>query len=329
MTIRSVGAAGLFGVLAGVALLAAPAFACSDSPSITSLPGFGPAGSEVTITGQQFTTPDTAGPVVIRWNSMTGTQLGSAAGMSFSVRVTIPANARGFNYLVAVQEDKATGAIVGKASTVFEVQAAAAVPAEPGEVPAGTPAPVPAASTPADPVAPGPVVALVASGAQAPAPAPAQAPAQAVGAPSAPVSSAATGTPAAGTPGTAGPGPSAAPGGRATPARPSPPAVTTGASSAVEAVSGTPVAIDQDPLAASDAAVADLPATVNGRGWGTVLARTEPPSLFDASVADEGRHDATQPVGAALLCLSLLTLAGVGVVAGQRRLALARRPGTR
>lgn len=111
--------------------LASVAWACSPTFNLKTNPATGPANSEVTVTGTAFTSGDPSsdkgnlGPVEIRWNSITGARLGSAAGPSFKVTVTIPDAKRGFYSIVSVQRSTDTGEVVGKASAAFEVTAPA------------------------------------------------------------------------------------------------------------------------------------------------------------------------------------------------------------
>ncbi|HUP71173.1 MAG TPA: hypothetical protein VM142_15375 [Acidimicrobiales bacterium] len=77
------------------------AWACSQQPRASMEGGrtSGPVGALVGVTGSDFG----AGPVEVRWNSMTGFKLGDATGPSFSVSVRIPQAPVGVHYIVATQ----------------------------------------------------------------------------------------------------------------------------------------------------------------------------------------------------------------------------------
>ncbi|MGH9152709.1 MAG: hypothetical protein ACRD03_10005 [Acidimicrobiales bacterium] len=78
------------------------------------------------ITGSAFMdTGEAYGPVEIRWNSLTGSQIGSAAGPSFSVEVSVPNATPGVYYIVAVQRARADNSVVGRSSRAFEVTGSA------------------------------------------------------------------------------------------------------------------------------------------------------------------------------------------------------------
>lgn len=309
MARRRTGTTALFGLLGVVAAAAAPAFACSDNASITSNPSVGLAGSQVTVTGKQFNSPDVGTPVEIRWNSSTGALLGSAAGMSFSVTVQIPANAApSNNYIVAVQRLKADNSTSWVRATPFEVTAPtpaptvpAAAPAsatDPTPVPTPSPTPEPATSPTASPAPAASTASSVgtASGAN-----------QTVAAPAAAAQASPNQQTASFAPVVAGSKPAVA----AVPAA-APPAPAAPPAGAVAPTDGL-----AEPAVV---ATSDVPIVPDG-GWSAVPADRPAVGLFTADPA-EGRHGSSSPVGNGLFVLGLLTLLGAGVVAGQRRLAL-------
>lgn len=120
------GATGFLGLaLVGAAL----AWACSPQASISLNSGLGRGGDPITVHGSGFST----GAAEVRWNSASGPLLATASGRSFSVEITIPSDAPGPHYIVAVGND-AKGVQAGRTQAVFEVaeQAPAGPPAAPG-----------------------------------------------------------------------------------------------------------------------------------------------------------------------------------------------------
>jgi hypothetical protein len=87
-----------FGVLLGLSSLA---WACT-LPDIRLDRVSGPAGTEVNVTGSQFSED----AVEIRWETKTGALLATAEGPEFSVEVTVPESSAGVAYMVAVQKSK-------------------------------------------------------------------------------------------------------------------------------------------------------------------------------------------------------------------------------
>ncbi|MGH2810401.1 MAG: hypothetical protein ACRDIA_05915 [Actinomycetota bacterium] len=110
--------AGLVIVLA----FAAVAWACTLSAYLEAAnPQKGSAGAATTVKGGSFN----PGEVQIRWNSPDGPLVATASGPSFSTELKVPSwGEAGTHYLVAIQRD-ASGTIVGKGSTAFEVVGAA------------------------------------------------------------------------------------------------------------------------------------------------------------------------------------------------------------
>lgn len=143
-TIRRLGLVSMFGVL-GIAVVATSvAFACSPNATFSSNTTFGPPGSEVLVTGGQFYEDGNHGPVEIRWSSVTGNNLGSHPGPSFSVAVRIPDAQPGTYYIVAVQRRLDDGSIAGKRSVAFTVESSAPEPTPTSP----SPSPEPAATSP-------------------------------------------------------------------------------------------------------------------------------------------------------------------------------------
>lgn len=132
----SVGACGVAAMVLGAVSIA---FACSPSAYLTVEPNAGGAGSDAIAHGSEFVN---GGPVKIFWNSTGGPVLATTSGPSFSVPITIPANANpGANYVYAVGYNGA-GEVAGVARWGFRVT-------EP------TPAPRPSVGTPGSSAAPG------------------------------------------------------------------------------------------------------------------------------------------------------------------------------
>lgn len=322
LKLRRTAATGVLGVLGGAAVLAAPAFACSDNAAITvarapadgterdpaASPAGGP-GSDVTVTGRQFLDPETgAPPVEIRWASDTGPVLVSVAGPSFATRVTVPASAApGFYYVVAVQRNKSSE-LAWKRVATFEVTAPA-VPDQPPVVPGSAgPGPAPATPGPA-PATPGPAPATPGQAPATPAPAPSKAGAL----PLAPARSVAPLVPAASIGRSGAAAPAAGVTGPAPVASPAPPL---GGSVPSAGAGATPTGVsDQAPIPATN----DL--------W-SGLAPGGAPSLLDPAASSGAGHGAGLPVGAGLLGVGLAALAGTAALTAKRRLALARRAGT-
>lgn len=116
-------AAGLAATVVAAVVLGAAGFAwaCTPQARVSGMsPDSGTPGSKTTLSAENFT----PGPVEIRWNSIDGRELGTAAGPNFSVTVTIPNVAPDFYTIVAVQRNGTS--IVGKASARFEVTPASA-----------------------------------------------------------------------------------------------------------------------------------------------------------------------------------------------------------
>lgn len=106
-------------LLTAVALAAAgAAWACAESPFISSEPSSGPVGTPVTINATQF--PDSA--VEIRWDTTSGPILAMGHGPSFVMAVSLPDGATpGAHYLVAMATG--AGAPGVRATTAFTVDA--------------------------------------------------------------------------------------------------------------------------------------------------------------------------------------------------------------
>lgn len=113
---------------AGV-ILAGTAWACTASRYIATGATAGTPGTTVQVTGTGFQSSNEYGSVEIRWNSLTGAQLGSAPGPNFSVSVRIPDDAKaGVYYINAVQTRLSNPAETWRASQPFEVKAATTTP---------------------------------------------------------------------------------------------------------------------------------------------------------------------------------------------------------
>lgn len=113
------GAAGL--------ILASPAWACSPNASIF-YPGHVQAapvlpGGTVTVEGELFNSPDKGEPVEILWNSMVGPPIATAPGLSFSVQVPIPVSAvpGEIYYINAVQRSVDDPDVRWKSSVPIEI----------------------------------------------------------------------------------------------------------------------------------------------------------------------------------------------------------------
>jgi hypothetical protein len=112
------------GLVAAGLVVSAAAWACSPTGSLTGGNGVefaqGAAGSQVTVTGKGFNGSE---PVLIHWNTVPN-KIAEVKGPSFSVAVTIPADAReGVYYLQATQGDEQA-----PAPMAFEVTQAAPAP---------------------------------------------------------------------------------------------------------------------------------------------------------------------------------------------------------
>lgn len=112
--------AGSLGVLVSLLVLAGIAWACTALPSISLSPPGGSPGTKVSVSGNGFK----AGvPVELRWGSPDGPLVGTADGPDFSVMIEPPADSlSGVYYVVALQTD-AAGSVVGKAASVFQLDA--------------------------------------------------------------------------------------------------------------------------------------------------------------------------------------------------------------
>lgn len=152
-TTRRLALTSTFGVLAVAVVAASVAFACSPNATFSSNMTFGPPGSEVLVTGAQFYGDAEHGPVQIRWSSVTGNQLGSQPGPSFSVPVRIPDAQPGTYYIVAVQHRLDDGSVAGKRAVAFTIEAPAPQPTSTSPSPspeptASSPSPEPTATSP-------------------------------------------------------------------------------------------------------------------------------------------------------------------------------------
>ncbi|HWF52498.1 MAG TPA: hypothetical protein VG294_17785 [Solirubrobacteraceae bacterium] len=120
-----------------MAAAAVTAYACTAVATLTDSPGAAVAGSTVTVNGAFFgthsaTDSTSAGPVLIRLGSLTGPVLATASpsgtDRSFSVQVTIPADAvAGDTFLAATQQTASGTPVFGTpARQAFTVTAAPA-----------------------------------------------------------------------------------------------------------------------------------------------------------------------------------------------------------
>ena len=93
---------GLSALLLAAALLvpAAFAWACVPQATLSAQPGSGPAGTQVTVSGQQWAER----PIEIRWDGTSGPLLAEVEGPSFSTTVTVPQVADGDYTLIARQQ---------------------------------------------------------------------------------------------------------------------------------------------------------------------------------------------------------------------------------
>lgn len=313
-TARKTGAVAGLGAIACSLGVASIAWACSPTFNLKSNPPAGAANTEVTISGTAFTSGDSSsggkgnlGPVEIRWNSITGTQLGSAAGPSFSIKVTIPNAKQGFYSIVSVQRSTDSGQVVGKASAAFEVTAAAssAPPA-----PSDAPNPEQSAST-AQPTSPG-----ASQGGSAPETSPSSGSSEPTGAAAAENDDIAT-APTTGA--TASAAPSAAAAETSATAAPAPPAVD-----AVAGPASTPPDVTEAPPQPTVAA-SPGPATV----WGDLWHFSEPAveawptqtvavGLADSPASSESSSTRIA-VGAALFSAGFVALGATPLLALRRR----------
>lgn len=108
----------LIGVLAVAAILVIPAvaWACTAQASLNTSPSSGPTPVEgsptrTTVSGTSFGSR----PVTIRWNSSTGTVIGTAQGPTFSVQVSIPTGSAPDVYYIVASDGS------NQASTSFRV----------------------------------------------------------------------------------------------------------------------------------------------------------------------------------------------------------------
>ena len=141
VTARRMGAV-LLSLMATIVAGGAIAWACSPNANISLSPQSGPPGSEVTVSGSQFTSKGSGAAVEIRWNQLNGEVLATTTGPTFSVSVTIPEDAAGTSRIFAIGRAP-DGDMVG--SDVAEVQVTAPVSQEPAPVGGGgggPPAPV-------------------------------------------------------------------------------------------------------------------------------------------------------------------------------------------
>ena len=110
--------AGGAGVVLGVVLLGAAAWACVPQPKlVTVLPGAsGPPGSKVTVDGLGFDQDR----IEVRWNGRDGEVLARAQGPDFSVSATIPQAPPGL-YALIVLSRRANGSIGNTGRAAFQV----------------------------------------------------------------------------------------------------------------------------------------------------------------------------------------------------------------
>lgn len=128
---------GLIAIPLGAA--AVTAYACTAVATLSDSPGAAAPGSTITVTGNFFGTHNpadatSAGPVQLRLGSLTGPVLATASpsgtARSFSVQVTIPANAVPGDTFIAATQNTATGTPVygTPARQPFTVSAPPAAP---------------------------------------------------------------------------------------------------------------------------------------------------------------------------------------------------------
>ncbi|HVE46587.1 MAG TPA: hypothetical protein VNA57_07570 [Acidimicrobiales bacterium] len=97
---RKIALAGALATVLGISVMGV-AFACSASSRISARPGSGVPGSSIKLTGSNFNDDE----IAIQWNSTTAPTLLKVNGPSFSVNVTVPANASpGVYYIVATTD---------------------------------------------------------------------------------------------------------------------------------------------------------------------------------------------------------------------------------
>ena len=118
----------VFAAVAAPVIVASAAFACQSLATLRANPNSGPAGTVVTLTGNNYSGSASASPITIRLDSRTGPILASIPPTSrFTVTVNIPATNAGYHTLLATQYT-ASGAPVagtpGRAS--FQVTGGAA-----------------------------------------------------------------------------------------------------------------------------------------------------------------------------------------------------------
>ena len=320
----------LFGLLgmcgaAGVAALAGPAWACSQSPIIKTATATVLPGSDLVVNGENWDAPSTSGPVELRWNSKVGAPLTSAAGMSFSVQFPIPAEASGRYVINAEQRSLADNSVRWNRSVTINVIApAATVPAvdevtTPVTEPVTEPVvgPVTPEGPPVEVVQPVPddVVGPVVANPTAPNPVPSGSTGSG---PQSPASSDEPASPPAGR------GGSMAERGPGAGSPRSLPGISGGAAVVVPGglvgshSAGRRIGVDErDPVPAEPALAWVQPADARPA-----------PSLFEPVDSLDSHRRSTAPVGAAMVGLGLMAIVGIGLVAGQGRLALVRSGST-
>ena len=182
----------LAAVFATVVLAGSAAWACSPArgAAISSQPQSGLAGTQVSISGAEFSAASAGKSLVeIRWNGVDGTLLAQVAGPDFTQTITIPNVASNVYTINAIQRDL-EGNVTANAATAFAVTTPGA-PAASSPTASGPAAPAPAATAPAA-TAPAATPAPAPSGQAAPAPAAtAAAPAPTQSRPAAPAKAAA------------------------------------------------------------------------------------------------------------------------------------------
>ena len=119
-----------FAAVAAPVIAASAAFACQSLSTAAVSPKSGPAGSTVTVTGNNYSTAATSSPVQVRLDSRTGPLLWSgapAANRSITATVTIPGDTPAGYHTILVTQYTSTGAPVAgtPGRTSFQVTGAA------------------------------------------------------------------------------------------------------------------------------------------------------------------------------------------------------------
>ncbi len=101
--------AGAAGVVAGVTVVAAGAWACVSGPAVNLATSSARPGQEVQFTGTNFRQPQ---PVTVRWNALDGPVLavaGAPQNQTISGSVTVPGDAKAGNYVLIFSQAREDG----------------------------------------------------------------------------------------------------------------------------------------------------------------------------------------------------------------------------